>query len=76
MAYNPGHEITTIIKAYQRSIGSSKTPSVYLWSKVVCIRYEKGVLKPLEPVIMVYGKGFYQLALSMSFESKGSVGKF
>lgn len=51
-------------------------------SKVVRVRYEKGVLKPLEPVeleegeelvVVIRGKSFYELALSTSFEAERSV---
>jgi len=51
-------------------------------SKVIRVKYEDGVLKPLEPldleegeelVVVVRGKSFYKLALSMSFEAKRSV---
>ena len=50
-------------------------------SKVIRVRYENGVLKPLEPVdlregeelVVVRDKSFYELALSKSFEAKRSV---
>ncbi len=51
-------------------------------SKAIRVRYEGGVLKPLEPVdlqegeelvIVVHGKSFYKLALSSSFEAKQSI---
>ena len=51
-------------------------------SKVIRVKYENGVLKPLEPVdlqegeelvVVVRGKSFYKLALSTSFEAKRSV---
>ncbi len=51
-------------------------------SKAIRVKYENGVLKPLEPVdlregeelvVVVRGKSFYQLALSTSFEAKRSV---
>ena len=52
-------------------------------SKVIRVKYEDGVLKPLEPLdlkegeelVVVRGKSFYELALSMSFEAKQSVDK-
>ncbi len=51
-------------------------------SKVIRVKYEDGVLKPLEPldleegeelVVVVRGRSFYELALSTSFEAKRSV---
>ena len=51
-------------------------------SKAIRVKYENGVLKPLEPVnlqdgdelvVVVLGKSFYKLALSTSFEAKRSV---
>ncbi len=51
-------------------------------SKAIRVKYENGVLKPLEPVdlregeelvVVVRGKSFYKLALSTSFEAKRSV---
>jgi len=53
-------------------------------SKAIRVKYENGVLKPLEPVdlqegeelvVVVRGKSFYKLALSTSFEAKRSVDK-
>jgi len=53
-------------------------------SKAIRVKYENGVLKPLEPVdlqegeelvVVVHGKSFYKLALSTSFEAKRSVDK-
>ncbi len=53
-------------------------------SKVIRVKYEDGVLKPLEPldleeseelVVVVRGRSFYELALSMNFEAKRSVDK-
>jgi len=51
-------------------------------SKAIRVRYEKGVLKPLEPVdlregeefvVVVRDKSFYKLVLSRSFEAKRNV---
>ncbi|MCE4605468.1 MAG: antitoxin family protein [Desulfurococcales archaeon] len=51
-------------------------------SKTIRVKYENGVLKPLEPVdlkegeelvIVVRGKSFYKLALSSSFEAKRNI---
>ena len=51
-------------------------------SKAIRVRYENGVLKPLEPVdleegeelvIVVHDKSFYKLALSSSFEAERSI---
>jgi predicted DNA-binding antitoxin AbrB/MazE fold protein len=51
-------------------------------SKAIRVKYENGVLKPLEPVdlqegeelvVVVRSKSFYKLALSTSFEAKRSV---
>ena len=51
-------------------------------SKAIRVKYENGVLKPLEPVdlqegeelvVVVRGKSFYKLALSTSFEAKRGV---
>ncbi len=51
-------------------------------SKAIRVKYENGVLKPLEPVdlregeelvVVVRGKSFYKLALSTSFEAERSV---
>ena len=51
-------------------------------SKAIRVRYENGVLKPLEPVdleegeelvVVVRDKSFYMLAKSTSFEAKKSV---
>ncbi len=51
-------------------------------SKVIRVKYENGVLKPLEPVdlregeelvVVVRDKSFYKLALSKSFEAERSV---
>jgi len=51
-------------------------------SKAIRVKYEKGVLKPLEPVdlkegeeivVVIHDKSFYKLALSASFEAKQSI---
>jgi predicted DNA-binding antitoxin AbrB/MazE fold protein len=51
-------------------------------SKAIRVKYENGVLKPLEPVdlregeeliVVVRDKSFYKLALSESFEAERSV---
>ncbi|UXD21749.1 hypothetical protein IPA_07565 [Ignicoccus pacificus DSM 13166] len=51
-------------------------------SKAIRVKYENGVLKPLEPVdlkegeelvVVVRDKSFYELALSTSFEAKRNV---
>ncbi len=51
-------------------------------SKAIRVKYENGVLKPLEPidlregeelVVVVRDKSFYKLALSKSFEAERSV---
>ncbi|MEM0027148.1 MAG: antitoxin family protein [Ignisphaera sp.] len=51
-------------------------------AKVIRVKYENGVLKPLEPVdleegeelvVVVRDKSFYRLALSTTFEAKRSV---
>ncbi|BAN89679.1 antitoxin family protein [Aeropyrum camini] len=51
-------------------------------SKAIRVKYEKGVLKPLEPVdlregeelvVVVRDKSFYKLVLSESFEAERSV---
>ncbi|MEB3780668.1 MAG: antitoxin family protein [Desulfurococcales archaeon] len=51
-------------------------------SRAIRVKYENGVLKPLEPVdlqegeelvVVVRGKSFYKLALSTSFEAKRSI---
>ena len=51
-------------------------------AKVIRVKYENGVLKPLEPVdleegeelvVVVRDKSFYRLALSTTFEAKRNV---